>query len=105
MAESLRYQVDHDIKKAKSLLKDILDKELAKSYISTSWKDDELTIRIDKGGTSEFKFNLTEHANGKCLIQETKRAVALLHKPFAGEVQKTVDRLLVDKMGAKKAEA
>jgi len=68
-------------------------------FARISWEKDELCVHIDKGGKSEFRLSFQK--DGDCInIKETKRQVALLHKPFASQVQKVVDDTL-KKVGAK----
>ena len=101
MSNSFKYITDEKIDSVKTRLLDILKTEIKKSYVKTSWNQNELVIRIEKMGTSEIKIQLSEN-DSKCLIQESKRNVAMMHKPFISEVEKIVDDLLLNKLGAKK---
>ena len=101
MSNSFKYITDENINSVKTRLLDILKTEIKKSYVKTSWNQNELVIRIEKMGTSEIKIQLSEN-DSKCLIQESKRNVAMMHKPFISEVEKIVDDLLLNKLGAKK---
>jgi hypothetical protein len=65
-----------------------------------SWQGNEMHVRIDKGGKSEFRLALTQEG-GDCRVVETKRDVAFLHKPFVGKVETFVGDLM-STLGAKK---
>jgi len=85
--------------------KNSLQKELqaagVPSFADISWEQDTMLVKIDKGGKSEFK--LTLQASGTDVqFVETKRNVALFHKPFVGKVESFVDSVLT-KAGAAKA--
>ena len=85
--------------------KNSLQKELqaagVPSFADISWEQDTMLVKIDKGGKSEFK--LTLQASGTDVqFVETKRNVALFHKPFVGKVDSFVDSVLT-KAGAAKA--
>ncbi len=85
--------------------KNSLQKELqaagVPSFADVSWEQDTMLVKIDKGGKSEFK--LTLQASGTDVqFVETKRNVALFHKPFVGKVESFVDSVLT-KAGAAKA--
>ncbi len=97
-----KYSIEGSAEAIKSKLTDILAREIKKPYVKTSWNQHELLIRIEKMGSSEIKIQLAE-ANGNCTIQEAKRSIAMMHKAFIGEVEKIVDDLLTNKLGAKKA--
>ena len=101
MTITFKYIIEENIDSVKTRLLDILKNEIKKSYVKTSWNQNELCIRIEKMGTSEIKIQLNEQ-NNKCTIQESKRSVAMMHKPFIAEVEKIVDELLTQKLGAKK---
>ena len=64
------------------------------------WAGDTLQVLIEKGGKSEFHLGFTESA-GNVTVQEVKRKVALLHKPFAGKVEDKVTELLQGLGGSK----
>jgi hypothetical protein len=101
MATKFKYTVEGQIEQIKSRLGEILTKEINKPYVKTSWKDKELIIKIEKAGTSEINILLSEQGNN-CLIEESKRSIAFMHKPFIGEVESIVDNLLTNKLGAKR---
>lgn len=102
MADLMKYNVEKNLDTTKTQLIGILSKEIKKPYITTSWNNYELTIKIEKAGTSEIKFMLKGQGENST-IEETKRSIAFMHKPFIGEVEKTVNDLLVNKLGARKA--
>jgi hypothetical protein len=52
-------------------------------------------------GLSEICLELKTQGDSVC-IQEIKRKIALMHKPFAAEVEKMVEDILGNKLGAKK---
>lgn len=101
MSNHIKYEVTGDVETIKSKLSSILSSEIKKPYVKTSWSEHELIIRIEKMGTSEIKILLKEQ-NGKCLIQESKRSISMMHKPFISEVERIVDDLLLNKLGASK---
>ena len=102
MSHSFKYRVEGSAETVKSKLADILTREIKKPYVKTSWNNYELVIRIEKMGSSEIKIQVVE-LDGNCTIQESKRSIAFMHKAFIGEVEKIVDDLLVNKLGARKA--
>ncbi|NBX15975.1 MAG: hypothetical protein EBR09_01270 [Proteobacteria bacterium] len=85
--------------------KSILEKELqatgVPSFASVSWEQNTMLVKIDKGGKSEFKITLQNQGTDTKFV-ETKRDVALFHKPFVGKVESFVDQIL-NKAGAAKA--
>jgi hypothetical protein len=101
MSQSLKYSIDESVAAVKSKLNEILVNDIKKPYIKTSWNNNELIIQIEKMGSSEIRIQLTE-VNGKCTIQESKRAISFMHKPFVGEVEKTVHDIFTNKLGARK---
>ncbi|MFZ9520418.1 MAG: hypothetical protein ACO3A4_08070 [Silvanigrellaceae bacterium] len=86
---------------AKSLLQKELQAIGVPSFASVSWEQNTMLVRIDKGGKSEFKIALQSQGADTKFI-ETKRDVALFHKPFVGKVESFVDQIL-NKAGAAKA--
>lgn len=102
------YVIEKDIKSVTSELKNILAKEIKKDYVKTSWeKDGEiLVITIEKMGTSkiEIEFKCDKNSNGSetIKISEKGRKIAMMHKPFAGEVEHMVEDILGNKLGAKR---
>lgn len=71
------------------------------SFASVAWEANELCVKIDKGGKSEFRMALKDAGTDTRLV-ETKRDIAFLHKPFVGKVESFVDQLM-SQVGAKKA--
>lgn len=86
---------------AKTLLQKELQATGVPSFASVSWEQNTMLVRIDKGGKSEFKIALQSQGSDTKFI-ETKRDVALFHKPFVGKVESFVDQIL-NKAGAAKA--
>lgn len=103
MADNLCYVFDSDINSVKKEISRFLSEDLKKSYIKTQWSGDLFSIKIEKAGTSELSF-LVEDKDNKVSITEdrSKRKVALMHKPFIGEVEKIIHELLSNKMGGTK---
>jgi hypothetical protein len=85
--------------------KAVLQKELqaagVPSFAMVSWEQDTMLVKIDKGGKSEFKLSLQSSGSDVRFV-ETKRDVALFHKPFVGKVESFVDTVL-SRAGAAKA--
>lgn len=97
----IQYSIEKTIDAVKSELSKVIANEIKKDYVKTSWDQNELCIKIEKGGTSEIRIGLKEK-DGKVLISEVKRNIAFLHKPFIGEVEKMIDHILDQKLGARK---
>ena len=98
------YTTPKDFVTLKSELEDILKNDIKKSYITQVWNEKELLLKIEKVGTSKIYFEFTETNDKSTTIKEKKREIAMMHKPFASEVEKMVEQILVDKMGAKRVE-
>jgi hypothetical protein len=86
---------------AKNVLQNELQAAGVPSFADVSWEQDTMLVKIDKGGKSEFKLTLQTSGSDVQFI-ETKRNVALFHKPFVGKVESFVDTV-VTKAGAAKA--
>lgn len=71
------------------------------SFADVSWQDNDLCVRIDKGGKSEFRIALKQNGADTNVV-EVKRDIAFLHKPFVGKVESFVGDMM-DSMGARKA--
>lgn len=97
----IQYTAEKNLEDVKSDLKKIISEEIKKDYVKTSWDQNELCIKIEKGGTSEIRIGLQEK-EGKVLISEIKRNIAFLHKPFISDVEKMIDHILGQKLGARK---
>jgi len=97
----IQYAVEKTLQDVKADLAKIIASEIKKDYVKTSWDENQLCIKIDKGGSSEIRIGLQEK-DGKVLISELKRSIAFLHKPFIGEVEKMIDHILGQKLGARK---
>lgn len=86
---------------AKSVLLRELQAAGVPSFADVSWDKDTMSVKIDKGGKSEFKLTLQSTGSDVRFV-ETKRDIAFLHKPFVGKVESFVDAILT-KAGAAKA--
>ena len=86
---------------AKTILQRELQAACVPSFASVSWEQETMLVKIDKGGKSEFKLTLQSNGSDVKFV-ETKRDVALFHKPFIGKVENFVDSILT-KAGAAKA--
>ncbi len=71
------------------------------SFAQVGWEKDELCVRIDKAGKSEFRMRLKTDGS-KIKIEETKRDISFMHKPFVGKVESFVEQVM-NTVGAKKA--
>ena len=99
---TISYVIKKEINSVKSELTNIIAKEIKKDWVKTSWNNNELIIKIEKAGTSEICIELkTDSDNVR--ICEVRRKIAMMHKPFAGEVEKMVDDILGNKLGAQRA--
>jgi hypothetical protein len=96
------YILDKDIVFTKENLSSIISTEIKKDYVKTSWKENELSIKIEKMGTSEIKMQLQPQGNSTKIV-EVKRNISMMHKPFIGDVERIVCHLLENKLGARKA--
>ena len=101
MSKQFKYTIEGKAEEIKTKLSSILQTEIKKPYVKTAWNGQELLIKIEKAGSSEIKILLSEKGD-QCLIEETKRSIAFMHKPFIGEVENIVDNLLTNKLGAKR---
>lgn len=99
---SISYVIKKEIESVKTELTAIIAKAIKKDYVQTSWNNNELIIKIKKVATSEICIELKDD-NGNVHICEVKRKIAMMHKPFVGEVEKIVDDILGNKLGAKRA--
>lgn len=86
---------------AKSILQRELNAAGVPSFATISWDQNTMSVKIDKGGKSEFKIALQSQGTDTKFI-ETKRDIALFHKPFVGRVESFVEQIL-NKAGAAKA--
>ncbi|MBX9704497.1 MAG: hypothetical protein K2X39_10125 [Silvanigrellaceae bacterium] len=97
---SIHYISNKSIDTLKKEITDEIGKKITKDWIKTSWNENELLVRIEKGSSSEFAISLIAD-EGEVNIKESRRKIALLHKPFSGEVEKAIDSILKN-VGAKK---
>ena len=88
-----------DVDKVKKLLSETMQKSDVPTFVKTTWEQNELCVKVDKNGKSEFRLALSAEGE-KVKIFETKRSVALLHKPFVGRVESFLSSLMKD-CGAK----
>lgn len=88
------------VEDVKNAVKSELSKNEIPDFASVSWEANEMSVKIDKGGKSEFRMALQNSGTNTRLV-ETKRDVAFLHKPFVGKVETFVDKLM-SKVGAEK---
>lgn len=63
------------------------------SFAKISWNGPELMVRIEQGGTSEIRLKIESDGKGAA-VTETKRSIALLHRPFAKTVEAFVERVM-----------
>lgn len=85
----------------KQQVKTALDQTGIPSFAQVIWEQNEMCVKIDKGGKSEFRMSL-QSSGSDVRVVETKRDIAFLHKPFVGKVESFVDQLMA-KVGAQKA--
>lgn len=104
MAQDFCYLVSKDPETVKQELTALLNQEIKKDYIKSTWSGNFLLIKIEKAGTSELCLSI-DRKDGKTTIMEdkSKRKISFMHKPFIGEVEKVIDDLLCRKLGAQKA--
>jgi hypothetical protein len=92
-------------KKTVELARTALETEIAKaalpSFAQIIWENNELCVKIDKAGKSEFRMALKPEGDNVKMI-ETKRDVALFHRPFVDKVEGYVQQILSG-VGASKA--
>ncbi|NBO37224.1 hypothetical protein EBU99_01435 [bacterium] len=86
---------------AKTILQRELQAAGVPSFANVSWEQNSMFVKIDKGGKSQFVLTLESNGSDTKFV-ETKRDVALFHKPFVGKVESFVDQILT-KAGAAKA--
>ena len=85
----------------KSQLETALKSKGLPSFADIVWAGNELCVRIDKGGKSEFRLALQQKGSDASVV-EVKRDVAFLHKPFVGKVESYVGEIM-SQIGAIKA--
>jgi len=96
---SFHYTIAKDLSTVKKELVSIMASEIKKDYVKPQWDGDNLIIKIEKMGSSEIRFALYQEGNN-VHIQEKKRNISFLHKPFVGDVERTVQHILGTKLGA-----
>ena len=85
----------------KTLLEDALKSKGVPSFADFSWQGNELFVRIDKAGKSEFRLALKQNGNDASIV-EVKRDVAFLHKPFVTKVENYVGEIM-SQIGARQS--
>jgi hypothetical protein len=74
-----------------------LEKHLSSSQLPSSarldWVGNDLQVTIEKAGKSQFTLSLQE-SGGSTVIKESRRSLALMHKPFVGRVESFIDELV-----------
>lgn len=86
---------------AKQVIDSTLSKMPIPSFAQVSWDKDELCVKIDKAGKSEFRMAIKPEGSGVKVV-ETKRDIAFMHKPFVSKVEGFVQEVM-DMVGARKA--
>lgn len=95
----IHYCANDNLENTKNKLNTILENEFKKDYIKTFWENDELCIRIEKMGTSEIKIHLAQDGD-QVHLKESKRNISMMHKPFVAEVERRVQVVMEDRLGA-----
>ena len=85
----------------KSTVEGLLKSKGLPSFAEVIWQGNEMCVKIDKGGKSEFRLALKQTGTDTSVV-EVKRDIAFLHKPFVGKVETFVDDIM-SALGAKKA--
>jgi hypothetical protein len=86
---------NNDLNSIRAQIDERLKETHIPAFITVSWKNDELSVVVNHGGTSEFRLALLASPNG-LRIHETKRDIALLHRAFVGRVEKMIDKVLAE---------
>lgn len=89
------------LENVKSAINTSLQNMSLPSFATVAWEGNELIVRIDKGGKSEFRLGV-KPSGDSVTITETKRDLSFLHKPFVGKVETVVSQIMGD-VGAVKA--
>ena len=85
----------------KSTVEGALKSKGLPSFAEVVWQGNEMCVKIDKGGKSEFRLALKQSGADTSVV-EVKRDVAFLHKPFVSKVETFVTELM-SSLGAQKA--
>ena len=85
----------------KSTVEGALKSKGLPSFAEVVWQGNEMCVKIDKGGKSEFRLALKQSGADTSVV-EVKRDVAFLHKPFVSKVESFVTELM-SSLGAQKA--
>jgi hypothetical protein len=84
---------NNDLNSMRNYINERLNQAHIPSFVTVDWKNDELSVVISHGGTSEFRLSLSVSPTGLC-ITETKRDIAFLHRAFVGKVERMIDKVL-----------
>lgn len=83
--------------KSASQARTSLEKHLNSSELPSSarldWIGNDLQVTIEKAGKSQFTLSLEENG-GSTVVKESRRSIALMHKPFVGRVESFIDELI-----------
>lgn len=101
MMAKIKYVIQENATDVKTKLIEIISREIKKDYVKTAWDKMVLCIKIEKMGSSEIRLALNSSGE-QTLIEETKRSIAMMHKPFIADVEKVVENILQNKLGAQK---
>lgn len=77
-----------------------ISKTTVPQFVSVGWDGNDLCVRVEKGGKSEFRIAV-KPAGQDVQIVETKRDISFLHKPFVGKVEGVVAQIMSDAGAAK----
>jgi len=63
-------------------------------YATLTWNNqEEISLKINKTGKSEVKLSIKEH-NNSVIIEEMKRDISFLHKPFIHIVENEITKII-----------
>lgn len=83
--------------KDQDAVRSALDKAIKKIHLpdfaKVHWEGQELCILIDQGGRSELRLRV-QPGEGGTDAKETKRSIALLHRPFTRKVEEVIERVM-----------
>ena len=103
MANAFNWKVPNkSAEEVKTAVEGLLKSKGLPSFADVTWQGQEMCVRIDKGGKSEFRLALKPGSGGTTDVVEVKRDVAFLHKPFVSKVESFVGEIM-GALGATKA--
>lgn len=79
----------------KKALQSQLGKAAIPSFAQINWEANELSVKIDKAGKSEFRLALVPDGSNVKIV-ETRRDVAFMHKPFVSKVESFVKQVMTE---------